>query len=72
MRILSENLLDKDPKLARFYRGLLACEARHHQIYLDLIKGIYTNEQIQQRMEEISTFEQSIVDIPGEHPRMHS
>ena len=72
MRILSEHLLEKDPKLARFYRGLLACEARHHQIYLDLIKGIYTNEQIQQRIEEISIFEQSIVAIPGEHPRMHS
>ena len=38
MKILSEGLRDIDPSLAQFYRGLLACEARH-QIYIDILDG---------------------------------
>ena len=72
MRILSEHLIEQDPKLAQFYRGLLACEARHHQIYLDLIQDIFPKDVVQSRLEEMAAAEQAIVDIPSELPRMHS
>lgn len=72
MRILSEALLDVDPKLAQFYRGLLACEARHHQIYIDLLQPIYDKETIAERLEFLAVKEQEIVDLPGTLARMHS
>ena len=46
MSILAEALVDVDPKLAQFYRGLLACEARHHQIYIDMLQEIYDKDVI--------------------------
>jgi len=72
MRILSEALIDQDPKLAQFYRGLLACEARHHQIYLDLIQPMYDKNEVSTRLEYLAQKEQDIVDIPGDLARMHS
>lgn len=72
MKILSEHLRDIDPKLAQFYKGLLACEARHHQIYLDLIQDIVPKEEIQQRLEEMAAIEQEILQESGTPPRMHS
>ncbi len=72
MRILSEALVERDAKLAQFYRGLLACEARHHQIYLDLLQPVFDKAIIAERLAFLSQKEQEIVDIPGELPRMHS
>ena len=72
MQILSEALIAVDPKLAQFYRGLLACEARHHQIYLDLIQPMYDRSDILSRLDYLAEKEQGIVDVPGELPRMHS
>lgn len=72
MKILSEHLIDKDPKLAQFYKGLLACEARHHQIYLDLVQGIFPKEEIQQRLEEMAAIEQEVLQVSGTPARMHS
>lgn len=72
MKILSEGLHDIDPKLARFYRGLLACEARHHQIYLDLLSSLYPRVDIQQRFDELAAHEAKVLETPGEDPRFHS
>lgn len=72
MGLMAEALLDIDPKLAQFYRGLLACEARHHQIYIDMLQEIYDKDVILSRLEFLSHKEQEIVDIAGPLPRMHS
>ena len=72
MSILAEALVDEDPKLAQFYRGLLACEARHHQVYIDMLQEIYPKEVIFERLEYLAIQEQNIVDEPGTLPRMHS
>ena len=58
MKILSEGLRDIDPSLAQFYRGLLACEARHHQIYIDILDGIYDKDLVRQRLDEIAKLKQ--------------
>ena len=72
MKILSEHLHEIDPKLAQFYKGLLACEARHHQIYLDLIQDIYPRDEIQKRLEEMALLEHEILTLSGQPARMHS
>ena len=46
MGILAGALVETDPKLAQFYRGLLACEARNHQIYIDILQEIYDRDVI--------------------------
>lgn len=72
MKILSEVLLEKDPSLAQFYRGLLACEARHHEIYLDLAETIFPRAEIESRIQELALIEQQIIDEASAHVRMHS
>ena len=72
MSILAEALVDVDAKLAQFYRGLLACEARHHQVYIDMLQEIYAKEDISERLAYLAEKEQAIVDEPGPLTRMHS
>ena len=72
MSILATALIDVDPKLAQFYRGLLACEARHHQIYIDMLQEIYEKDVIAARLEFLAQKEQEIVDQAGPLARMHS
>jgi tRNA-(ms[2]io[6]A)-hydroxylase len=72
MKILSEGLRDIDPSLAQFYRGLLACEARHHQIYIDLLDGIYEKDRVRKRLDEIALHEAEVLSKPDDFPRLHS
>ena len=65
-------MVDVDPKLAQFYRGLLACGSAHHQVYIDMLQEIYPKEVIFERLEYLAVQEQAIVDEPGKLPRMHS
>ena len=70
MKILSEHL--EDPKLARLYKGLLACEARHHQVYIDMLETIFDREQIMARLEVIARHEADVLDAPDDFIRLHS
>lgn len=72
MKILSEILLEKDPSIAQFYRGLLACEARHHEIYLDLAETVFPREEIEERVRELAIIEVQLLQNEPEHVRMHS
>ena len=72
MSILATALVETDPKLAQFYRGLLACEARHHQIYIDMLQEIYEKDVIANRLEYLAQKEQDLVDRVGPLVRMHS
>jgi tRNA 2-(methylsulfanyl)-N6-isopentenyladenosine37 hydroxylase len=72
MKILSEALEPVDSSLAQFYRGLLACEARHHRTYLDLLSTVFTAEEISARVEEIALHEASVLEEPDEFPRLHA
>ena len=70
MKILSEHL--EDQALARFYRGLLACEARHHQVYLDMLETVFERELIHERLRDISEHEAMVLQTPDDFPRLHS
>ena len=72
MKILSEGLQDIDPSLAQFYRGLLACEARHHQLYIDILDGIYEKADVMKRLETIAVHEAEVLSLPDDFPRLHS
>lgn len=61
-------------KLGRFYRGLLASEARHFEHYIALARsecGLAT-EEIEQRLEVLKALEASLITEPDPDFRFHS
>jgi tRNA-(ms[2]io[6]A)-hydroxylase len=72
MKLLAGAL--EDPDLADLYRGLLAAEARHHRLFVDLAlsTGSFPREVVDARIEEIAAHEARIIaDAPLE-PRLHN
>ena len=61
-----------DAELADFYRGLLASEARHHGIYVDLARQLAPDAVVRARLEELSVVEGSVLGESGDRVRMHS
>ena len=72
MKLLSEALVDHNPELSEFYRSLLASEARHHTLYLDLASDIFEQDQIKARLYELAQHESTILTVPDTDLRMHS
>jgi tRNA-(ms[2]io[6]A)-hydroxylase len=62
----------EDPELAGFYRGLLAAEARHHQVYVSLAEELEPREAVRERLAELAAREAAIVAEGSAPPRMHS
>ncbi|MBI2377685.1 MAG: tRNA-(ms[2]io[6]A)-hydroxylase [Deltaproteobacteria bacterium] len=69
MKLLSETV--PDPALAKLYRGLLASEARHHQLYVDLASKLVGEGIALRRLGEIVEHEAKILDAPPREPRIH-
>ena len=61
-----------DPELARFYRGLMASEARHYGIYWTLATYDYEREVVNQRLEELAIVESELLSTLHPEPRIHS
>ncbi|MEL6437862.1 MAG: tRNA-(ms[2]io[6]A)-hydroxylase [Cyanobacteria bacterium J06621_8] len=61
-----------DPQLGKFYRGLMASEARHYGIYSILATEYSDRSTVQQRLEELSIFESEILATLHHEPRVHS
>lgn len=61
-----------DPDLARFYRGLMASEARHYGIYWVLATTYYPQETVTQRLEELAIAESALLSTLHPEPRIHS
>lgn len=61
-----------DPALHRLYSGLLACEARHHHIYVDICNRIYGPQTTAQRLKELAAHEATVIAEPDTVVRMHS
>jgi len=70
MKLLAEGL--KDAELAAFYRGLLACEARHHMTYVDLALGIYEASDVWSRLAVLADHEAAVLSVRQEPIRLHS
>lgn len=71
MRLLAEAL--PDAALARFYRGLLAAEARHFETYVDLVRGlgVVSETALRARLAELAAHEGEVVRTAQPEPRLH-
>jgi tRNA 2-(methylsulfanyl)-N6-isopentenyladenosine37 hydroxylase len=61
-----------DPELAKFYRGLMASEARHYGIYWTLAVGYFERDVVDQRLEELAIVESELLSTLHPEPRVHS
>ena len=61
-----------EPELARFYRGLMASEARHYGIYWVLATQYCDRHAVDIRLEELSLIESEILSTLYHEPRIHS
>ena len=61
-----------EPELAKFYRGLMASEARHYGMYWLLADHYFEREIVNKRLTEIAKVESEILAILHHQPRIHS
>ncbi|MBV5260526.1 tRNA-(ms[2]io[6]A)-hydroxylase [Synechococcus moorigangaii CMS01] len=61
-----------EPDLAKFYRGLMASEARHYGAYWLLATTYYEQDLVNQRLEELAIAESEILSTLHPEPRIHS
>jgi tRNA 2-(methylsulfanyl)-N6-isopentenyladenosine37 hydroxylase len=69
MRLLSEATTDDG--LRQLYRGLLAAEARHHRLYVDLAEQVFSRDEVQARMREVGQIEAEAIAAAEFEQRMH-
>jgi tRNA-(ms[2]io[6]A)-hydroxylase len=61
-----------DSKLAQLYAGLLACEARHGDIYLDLCEQVAGKDAAHERLRELADAEAEILRERAPVVRLHT
>ena len=59
-------------ELAKFYRTLMASEARHYGIYWLLAHHYFDSEIVKKRLDELAEFESNILASLHPEPRIHS
>lgn len=68
--LLADNCPDSD--LAKFYRSLMASEARHYGVYWLLAREYFVPDLVNQRLEELAELESEILRNLYPEPRIHS
>jgi tRNA-(ms[2]io[6]A)-hydroxylase len=69
---LLSNELDDGP-LRTLYRGLLAAEARHHALYVELATELYDEREVRERLEHVMAREADAIGAaPAGLARLHS
>lgn len=61
-----------DPKLAKFYRSLMASEARHYGSYWLLATTYFHVDLVNERLDELAEQESALLSILHPEPRVHS
>ncbi len=69
MQLLAEAVPDEE--LVTLYRGLLASEARHHGLFVDLARQVRSEDEVRSRLGELARHEWSVLQGAGGLPRMH-
>lgn len=77
MKLLAEALRDPpvgapEPALAELYAGLLASEARHHALYVDLADRLFDRATVRARLDEITAHEAAVLAEIPPMARMHT
>jgi tRNA-(ms[2]io[6]A)-hydroxylase len=62
----------EDAELAGFYSTLLACEARHHGVYVDLALHLVGREPTEDRLAELARDEAEIIERECDWVRLHA
>ena len=71
MKLLSEHL--PDAELAAFSKGVLACEARHHRVYVELaVELLGDRDAVLSRLEELAEHEAQVLAEPLPIARLHA
>lgn len=70
MKLLSEAPIDEE--LKAFYKELLASEARHHQVYVDLACQVDSEDAVRKRLAELAVDEARILAEAGPDTRLHN
>lgn len=60
-----------ETELAEVYRGLLASEARHHVLYVELAEQVFGREPTQARLLEIAAHEAEVITSAWPEDRLH-
>ncbi len=60
--------------LTKLYRGLLACEARHHATYVDLVRdlALVSETELRTRLAELAAHEAEVIRSAPSDPRLHN
>ena len=61
-----------DPELGKFYRSLMASEARHYGIYWLLAEQYSDRATVEKRLAELGEYESQILSTLHHEPRVHS
>ena len=61
-----------DDRLRVFYEGLLASEARHHGVYLELATALAPRAEVTSRLAELAELEARVLAEAPPMPRMHA
>jgi tRNA-(ms[2]io[6]A)-hydroxylase len=61
-----------DANLVALYRGLLASEARHHRVYVDLACEVAPRALVQERLAELARHEALVLARMPAMPRLHA
>lgn len=77
MKLLADALRDPpigdpEPALADLYGGLLASEARHHALYVDLADQLFDRATVRARLEQITAHEATVLATIPPMARMHT
>lgn len=62
----------EDAELQEFYGSLFESEARHHTTYVRMARFFGSDEEVRERLEELSALETEIIHRGDPLPRMHS
>lgn len=57
--------------VVRLYKGLLAAEARHHVLYVDLAETLFPAPVVAARLAEVTAHEAKILEFRPHEPRLH-
>jgi tRNA-(ms[2]io[6]A)-hydroxylase len=63
---------DVDPAIVALYRDLLACEARHHGVYVELARTLAPRDEVDARLEALAHHEAEVIATAPVMPRLHA
>lgn len=71
MHLLAVAMRDREPRLAEFWQGLVASEARHQAVYLELARQRFGDSTVETRFCDLLAHEAEVLEHATGMPRLH-